>query len=246
MNIIAHRGYSRCFPENSLAAFQAIITHPRNGKNLIGIELDIHLCADNHIVVMHETELKNRHGASIPVSQLSFEAVQQLFHANHPNRGHRIPELNDVLELIDHQTELCLEIKAAQYDRRQFNQLLVDLLARYQPSGDIVLSSFSCESLESMMTLAGGLDIRYGMLIDSWDAWERLSAGMIRKVHYIHPRFTLLFDRPERLAVFPVPVQCWTVNSMVAIKRLMSLPGAGAIRSIMTDDISLAEQFPDE
>ena len=47
--IIAHRGASGLFPENTLASFEAAI---KLGSD--GIELDVHLTSDGVIVVHHD------------------------------------------------------------------------------------------------------------------------------------------------------------------------------------------------
>ncbi|MBN2320302.1 MAG: hypothetical protein JXR49_14555 [Acidobacteria bacterium] len=72
MKFIAHRGFSRRFAGNSLPAFQAVIDHPCNGRSLIGIELDIHLCKDERIPVMHETTVPGYKGEKVPVAQCTF------------------------------------------------------------------------------------------------------------------------------------------------------------------------------
>ena len=35
MKFIAHRGYSACYPENSLPAFEAVVNHAQNGHSLL-------------------------------------------------------------------------------------------------------------------------------------------------------------------------------------------------------------------
>ena len=50
MKIWAHRGCSQRYPENTLLAFEKAIAI----KNLTGIELDIQLTKDGHMVVIHD------------------------------------------------------------------------------------------------------------------------------------------------------------------------------------------------
>ena len=50
--VIAHRGASGLAPENTIAAFQLALA-----MGAEGIELDIHLSADGHPVVIHDTRI---------------------------------------------------------------------------------------------------------------------------------------------------------------------------------------------
>ena len=50
MKIWAHRGCSQRYPENTLLAFEKAIAI----KGLTGIELDIQLTKDGHMVVVHD------------------------------------------------------------------------------------------------------------------------------------------------------------------------------------------------
>lgn len=48
-NIIAHRGYSENFPENTMLAFKKSLEN-----NADGIELDLHLTKDKKVVICHD------------------------------------------------------------------------------------------------------------------------------------------------------------------------------------------------
>ena len=50
MKIWAHRGCSQMYPENTMLAFEKAAAI----DGLTGIELDIQLTKDDHIVVMHD------------------------------------------------------------------------------------------------------------------------------------------------------------------------------------------------
>jgi glycerophosphoryl diester phosphodiesterase len=241
MKFIGHRGYSRLYPENSLAAFEAVINHPLNGKTVAGIELDIHLTFDRRIPVMHETTIPDENGSSIPVFSLSFDRLQQL----NTMRGGKaaIPSLEETLSLVSHKTGLCLEIKEGDYDHRLFTSLLAFMLRAYNPSGDITLSSFSFPLLKMVMLEVDDLDIKYGFLFKNWDRFCELEADSIASIHYLHPWYRLVLDNPGRILTANMPLQCWTVNFLEDILALKNGPCGKLIRSVMTDDLSLALKF---
>jgi glycerophosphoryl diester phosphodiesterase len=245
MKFIAHRGYSKRFPENSLQAFGAVINHPQNGRSLMGIELDIHLTADGRIPVIHDTSVANSQGAPVAICDISFSQLQESFRAMHPERGHAVPDLNETLRLVSHKTELCLEIKKADYDIDRFTRTLIKSLEEYRPKGDVALSTFSAQILQYVISKTSHLNLRYGFLFDAWDTCDNLPADVRSAIHYMHPRFNLVLSHPDRIATLGLPVQCWTVDSPAVVQSILDLPCAGAVRSIMTNDIALSNQFPE-
>jgi glycerophosphoryl diester phosphodiesterase len=49
---IAHRGFTKQFPDNTLEAFEAAIGIPVDG-----IECDVHETADNRFIIFHDREI---------------------------------------------------------------------------------------------------------------------------------------------------------------------------------------------
>jgi glycerophosphoryl diester phosphodiesterase len=123
MNFVAHRGYSQRYPENSLPAFEAVLNHPSSATNLIGIELDIQLTADNQIIILHDTSLTNHQGASVAVGPLTLQQAQELMHCSSPHAP-PLARLEQCLALVNHRLELNIELKAGCYPR----QTMVDTL----------------------------------------------------------------------------------------------------------------------
>ena len=58
VSIIAHRGASRAFHENTIRAFERAVE-----LGVDGIELDVHATRDGVLVVHHDPTLKLTHGA---------------------------------------------------------------------------------------------------------------------------------------------------------------------------------------
>ncbi|MBD3391336.1 MAG: hypothetical protein GF418_04745 [Chitinivibrionales bacterium] len=241
MNFIAHRGYSRRFPENSLAAFQAVIEHARNGHNLIGIELDVQLTADGRIAVLHDTSVPK--DTMVAVAAMTFDELQRCHARAAGQAACPVPDILETFDLVEHKTELCIEIKQAGYDMDRFMGALLDALASYRPRGDVVLSSFSADIVERAAEATADIDVRHAFIFEEWKHWDGLPDAVRSILHFAHPHYKLLLDQPERLADTLPPVQCWTVDDPAAIETLMSLPGASRIRAIMTNDINLAETF---
>ena len=101
----AHRGlYTKdgVVPENSLAAFDAAV------KAGYGIELDVHITADDHIIVFHDDVLSRLCGTPKKVRELTYA---QLNECRLLNTDQRIPLFSDVLTLVGGRVPLIVEIK---------------------------------------------------------------------------------------------------------------------------------------
>ena len=106
----AHRGYhdgNVAIPENSLAAFQAVIDAG------YGIELDIQLSADKVPMVIHDADLNRICGQEGKVWDYTCAQLQEmkLF-----GTEETVPTLAEVLELIDGQVPILVEYKMDKVD----------------------------------------------------------------------------------------------------------------------------------
>jgi len=102
MLIIAHRGASRAEPENTLRAFDLAISQ---GAQMI--ELDLHVTADGHVVVIHDPELDQTTDLTGRVDQMTLDQVRRA----DAGRGERVPTLEETLDLTLGSVRLYLEIK---------------------------------------------------------------------------------------------------------------------------------------
>ncbi|WP_028115718.1 glycerophosphodiester phosphodiesterase [Ferrimonas senticii] len=103
MKIIAHRGASGEAPENTLKAMALAIEQGADG-----IELDVHLCA-GELVVIHDDSVDKRTNGSGQVSHFSLEQLQALDAGD----GEAVPTLWQVLQLIGDRIDLNIELKGA-------------------------------------------------------------------------------------------------------------------------------------
>lgn len=108
--IIAHRGYSEVYPENTLASFAGALDIDADY-----IELDVQLSSDGEVIVLHDDTLERTTGqAGVPadytMSELSAMDVGSWFDASFADEG--IPTLAEVLELVaPSDTDIYLELK---------------------------------------------------------------------------------------------------------------------------------------
>lgn len=108
----AHRGLhdlTSGIPENSVAAFRRARQHG------FGAELDVHLTADNQIVVIHDSDVRRMCGVPGIVEEMTLDQVRMLRLAG---TDERIPTLDEVLSVFEpHEGEdvpapLIVEVKS--------------------------------------------------------------------------------------------------------------------------------------
>ena len=119
---IAHRGLHKAdksIPENSLAAFRAAV------EGGYGVEFDVHITKDGHLVVFHDDDTRRMCGVNASVEELTLAQLQKLYLAG---SDQRIPSLGEVLAVIDGQVPIILEIKRggrnAELCRRVYEMLM--------------------------------------------------------------------------------------------------------------------------
>jgi glycerophosphoryl diester phosphodiesterase len=140
---IAHRGFTRDFPDNTLEAFGAAIGIPADG-----IECDVHETADNHFVIFHDNEIDGR-----DIRQMTLKEVGQV----KLEGKYRIPTLEQTLELCRGKTLLNIEIKrVSSLDR------FLELVRRRLQQEEVVFSSFNRNIVIELARLAP--EIQRGIL----------------------------------------------------------------------------------
>ena len=94
--VIAHRGASAAWPENTLTAFEAAV---RAGADMV--ELDVRLTADGALVVMHDADVARTTEGRGLVRELTLAEVRAL----------HVPTLREALDLLHGRAGVEIEIK---------------------------------------------------------------------------------------------------------------------------------------
>ena len=106
--IIAHRGVSFSFPENSLPAFEASWS-----SGVDGIEGDFHLTKDGFIVCIHDDDTQRVCNQKLIIKDSTLEELKQLnlSYKDSKNSKVKIPTLAEVLKVLPSNKKIYIEIK---------------------------------------------------------------------------------------------------------------------------------------
>lgn len=176
MKIWAHRGCSQRYPENTLLAFEKAAEL----KHLTGIELDIQLTRDGHIVVCHDERVDRTTDGTGYVRDYTLAELKKLKidADNHPCQF--IPTMEEVFELLGDRMKAGLKINVElknsilPYDGLEAK--IVNLVHSKGHQSAVVYSTFYARSLEKIRKLDP--DAELGILdVKASDCMYKLKGG---------------------------------------------------------------------
>jgi glycerophosphoryl diester phosphodiesterase len=217
---IAHRGAKGYEPENTLASFQKALD-----MQVDGIELDVHLSSDGHLIVLHdETIDKTTNGKGL-VNSFSLQKLKSFRIENE----HQIPTLAEVFDLVNQQCFINIELKS--YESADAVVALIELYVSEKNwnYNSFLVSSFDWNALQQVRFLNDEIPI--GVLAETNLDLAQAFAKFIQ-AKSIHPHFHLLTKentaqmQEKGFEVFP-----WTINEPEDIAKIKTFN----INGIITD-----------
>ncbi|MBC5742671.1 hypothetical protein FMM74_003530 [Lachnospiraceae bacterium MD308] len=154
MRIWAHRGCSQRYPENTVSAF----TKASEIKGLTGIELDIQLSKDGHMVVIHDERIDRTTDGTGYVKDYTLAELKRFKIAAGHGKTERIPTIEEVLDILqgklrDKKLKLNIELKNSIYPYEGMESRIVSLIHGRNLEKSVIYSSFYARSLEKIRLL---------------------------------------------------------------------------------------------
>jgi len=113
IQIVAHRGFSGIYPENTLIAFKKAIE-----LGVYFLEIDIRQTSDGEPVVMHDEKIDRTTDGTGYVRELTFSQLRKFDAGKWKGfSGEKIPHLEEVLELANDATGILIEIKECDVEK---------------------------------------------------------------------------------------------------------------------------------
>ncbi|MBN6186111.1 glycerophosphodiester phosphodiesterase [Aneurinibacillus sp. BA2021] len=224
--IYAHRGSSIVCPENTLTAFSRAV---QDGAN--GIELDVQLTKDRHVVVFHDWTLQRITGQKGMISDYTLQQLKAMdvgVWKHTKFKGVRIPTLDEVLTRFSGKNIVInIELKNFFAMRNGLEQQVMALISRHHMADRTVISTFNPFSLELLRKNGCPCDIAFlyfGRLREPWKYAKEYACT------YLHPpvqemnRELLVSCRNEGLKVVP-----YQVDTLREIKKMIDFGTDGII-----------------
>jgi glycerophosphoryl diester phosphodiesterase len=219
---IGHRGAKGYEPENTLVSFEKAIQMGADG-----IELDVHLSVDGHLIVIHDETVDRTTNGKGVVNQLTVQELK----AFRINDTYEIPTLEEVLDLVNQRCFVNIELK-----NQDTAEKVVQLIEHYisvknWTHAHFTVSSFDWNALQQIRFLND--EIRIGVLTET-DLDLAISFARFMKAEALHPDFQLLTNeytakiQEKGILVFP-----WTVNEPDDIQKIKSFHVEGIITDFL-------------
>lgn len=230
--VIAHRGFSALFPENTLPAFEAAISACADM-----IEFDVRLTRDNRLVVIHDETVDRTTNGQGRVRDLS---LGELYHLDAGSwfgpafAGTRIPSLESALKDLAGHCLINLELKplsASSYSER--SALACNALGMVRSRGLMDDTLFSCFD-HGMLRLMRRLEPRVNLGVLAEGPLDLDSAlGLVRELDVVslHPHADLLEPAlVQAMHALGVLILAWTSrdrNNEASMERALELGADG-------------------
>lgn len=224
--LIAHRGLSHDYPENTWLAFDRAL---ELGVEMI--ELDVALTCDGHLMVIHDdtlTRTTNGKGFVCHQTRAELEALDAGHWFSHVGEGQRIPALEEVLQRLAPKVALNVEIKPFYplHRAQQMQAALLAFLKQVKAQGlydNILISSVNYFVLELLRELDD--DIQLGLIYRRplTDFDPAMACAELRATS-LHP-----YEKQTDQALVAsmhdigVKVYAYTVNDIEHLRQLMAI-----------------------
>jgi len=143
VQIVAHRGFSGLYPENTLLSF-------KKAKQL-GVdfmELDIRQTKDGELVVLHDERIDRTTEGKGSVKEMTFKEIRRYDAGKRKGfPGEKIPHLEEVFSLLDSGPGLLIEIKECDTEK------LAWLLEKNKRTEKIFIGSFHLDYVRQIRKL---------------------------------------------------------------------------------------------
>ena len=240
---LAHRGASALAPENTIEAFRLAVEAGAGG-----LELDVHMTRDGHIVVIHDATVDRTTSGTGAVSEMTLDELRRLDagHNFSPDggptrpyrgRGVRVPTLGEVLREFPG-VEVNIDIKVGSPG---IEESVLGVLRETKASERVLVVSTLHDVVKRFRKVSGG-HVSTGA--SRWEIGIFYISSRFRLEHLVRPAYDAL-QVPLRHRGIPlvtprilkaahangVRVDAWTIHQADKMRRLLDL----GVDVIMTD-----------
>lgn len=218
--IAGHRGASYLAPENTKASLELAWE-----LGAVSTECDILMTSDKQIIVFHDKNGKRLLGKDIDIEKVAYQDIKEtpILLPKKTNdkkyEGQTIPLLADILPLIPAKKELIIEIKTGP----EIIPYLADVVKRFHKQGRIAMIAFDIETI--LLAKKTFPDVPcYFLAANREDLNKSLHRVIKHKLEGVDLNQQII-DQPlvEDLNKQGLDVWCWTVNLPQRAKSLINM-----------------------
>ncbi|NYJ03391.1 glycerophosphoryl diester phosphodiesterase [Nocardioides thalensis] len=244
--VVAHRGASHENAEHTLGAYVAALDHGAEG-----LECDVRLTADGHLVCVHDSTLRRTASTRGRVSTMDLAELAELDFATWKNpwadlddeapdrdeESDGVLTLRKLLETVadyDRRVEVAIETKHPTRYGGLVEKRLVEMLREFgwdTAGSPVRIMSFSFTALQRVDRLAP--EVQLVQLLDRGSTWPMLRR-VIGRDWIVGPGIKLLREQPSiagSISRSGRDIHVWTVNNDEDLQRCIDL----GVKAVITD-----------
>ncbi len=208
---LAHRGYPKKYPENTVSSFQAAIE-----LSYSILELDVNLTKDGIPVVIHDPTINRTTNGKGWVKDYTLDELRQ-FDAG---GGQAIPTLEEILMLAKGKVRVDIELKQSGDLYPGMEQAVLDVIRQCEVEKEVFVASFDHYSILRMRELDPELELGlviYGATPSVFPLMEQLKAKYLSvKSIYLTPEYVRLCEEKG------IQLIAWTIDDEQAMQEIRS------------------------
>jgi len=218
---IAHRGYTKDFPGNTVEAFNAAIK-----LGVQGIECDVHETSDSKFIIYHDDDIGGRPISEIPLKEIQKIRLQELY---------KIPTLEETMALCCDKVMLNLELKLV-FSIDKF----LKIVRANMPPEELLLSSFQGSLITELADAAP--EIPRG-IITGFKVKDPVTTVKLTRAQVMLPRFSFTtMALVDKMHIRSLKLMVWDCNKLEDIQSALAWEVDGIITDspdVLSSELSL-------
>ena len=234
--VLAHRGANKVAPQNTLPAFQKAIDF-----NADGLETDVHLCMDGHIVICHNYTIDETSNGTGRIDEMTLSQLKGFDFGSYFGdefKGVSLPTLPELLDLTKSMKLINIEIKPPQKDCDLVKKV-VEAIHEYGIVENSIVSCFDPECIRLVKEF--DKNVKTGLLYEDNELGNEIMTFGVAKfckqlnADAAHPHRKLITHKEViELHNLGIAVNPWTVNKEDEIIKFVNW-GCDALISDVPD-----------
>jgi glycerophosphoryl diester phosphodiesterase len=225
MKVVAHRGYSGLYPENTMFAFQKAAEAGADE-----IELDVQLTKDGTVVVIHDETVDRVTNGKGLVRDYTFEELRRLDASALYGGGfgvNPVPSLDEYFSWVRNTgITTNIELKNSVFYYEGMEEKTAALIRKHKLEEQVIFSSFNPVSLLVCKKLLPSVPCGFLSSGIGNAAYFVRSSGL----EFYHPLIDSLNDTTiAECKARGVELNVWTVNDMAGLLKLQKWGSRGVI-----------------
>ena len=229
--VIAHRGLSQQYPENTKPAYQAALS-----QHIDMLEIDLHMTKDGVLVGIHDDTIDRTSNGKGAIKELTLEALRSFNFSRQSDftENVSIMTFDEILTLCKNYSKtLLIEVKKPKNYPNIGEQIIQKLKNHAFPTNRVIIQSFDQTFIQQMAETVPYM--HYGVLISKRKYWlkQPTFSEIAKYADYVNPNYQLLNKKfIARAHAVGLKIMPYTVNDSQTAKKLIQLGVDGVITDI--------------